>query len=447
MLTKANTRATVHRAAYLDYVASSSSTPTARSIGERRFLGLFASSAYTDSVQRIPVVRRKVQAVLERSGFAPDSHSGKDLLQILETYPRDELFQISVDDLYPTVIAVMHLQERRRTRLFLRLDDYGRFVSCLVFLPRDRYTTSVRLRMEEILREAFNGGTVDYSARVSESRAGPAALRRPAPAGHASCRRWTATSSRPSWSRRRAPGTRTSATRCASELRRGGGRAAPARLGRAAFPEAYKEDFPARVAVADLRRVEDLAAAADAAGAEGLGMNLYEPVGAEEGERRFKLYRLAPLSLTRRPAVPVEPGRRGRRRAAVRAAPDRRDQRLDLRLRPALRSAARRAPRAACASCSQEAFAAAWSGRAESDGFDRLVLLGELSWRQVVVLRAYAKYLRQVGTTFSKDYIERALRANVEIARLLVRLFEARFDPDVTVPRPRRTTAGPGGRS
>ena len=169
VLTTANTRATVHRSAYLDYMSVKQFDADGEVVGERRFLGLFASSAYTDSVQRIPVVRRKVQAVLERSGFAPDSHSGKDLLQILETYPRDELFEISVDDLYPTVIAVMHLQERRRTRLFLRLDDYGRYVSCLVFLPRDRYTTSVRLRMEEILREAFNGGTVDYSARVSES--------------------------------------------------------------------------------------------------------------------------------------------------------------------------------------------------------------------------------------------------------------------------------------
>ena len=169
VLTTANTRATVHRASYLAYVSVKQFDADGEVVGERRFLGLFASSAYTDSVRRIPVVRRKVQAVLERSGFAPDSHSGKDLLQILETYPRDELFEISVDDLYATVIAVMHLQERRRTRLFLRLDDYGRYVSCLVFLPRDRYTTSVRLRMEEIMRQAFNGATVDYSARVSES--------------------------------------------------------------------------------------------------------------------------------------------------------------------------------------------------------------------------------------------------------------------------------------
>src|SRR5207253_5174825 len=123
---------------------------------------------YTDSVRRSPVVRRKVEAVLDRSGFPPDSHSGRDLLQILETYPRDELFEISVDDLYSTVIAVMYLQERRRTRLFMRVDYYGRYVSCLVFLPRDRYTTSVRHRMAEILRDTFQATTVEYSARVSE---------------------------------------------------------------------------------------------------------------------------------------------------------------------------------------------------------------------------------------------------------------------------------------
>ena len=152
VLTTANTRATVHRSAYLDYIGVKQFDADGAVVGERRFLGLFASSAYTDSVRVIPVVRRKVAEVLELSGFSPDSHSGKDLLQILETYPRDELFEISVDDLYATVLAVMHLQERRRTRLFLRVDDYGRYVSCLVFLPRDRYTTSVRLRMEAILR-------------------------------------------------------------------------------------------------------------------------------------------------------------------------------------------------------------------------------------------------------------------------------------------------------
>src|ERR671938_550690 len=260
VLTTANTRATVHRAAYLAYVGVKQFDAAGEVAAERRFLGRFASSAYTDSVKRIPVVRRKVQAVLERSGFPADSHSGKDLLQILETYPRDELFEISVDDLYTTVLAVMHLQERRRTRLFLRVDDYGRYVSCLVFLPRDRYTTSVRLHMEAILREAFNGGTVDYSARVSESVLARLHFVVRLPPG----------TQLPVVDREELEAELVDATRSWDEdlgdaLRSELGEEEAARLLRAwgnGFPEAYKENFPARVAVADLRRVEDLAASA-----------------------------------------------------------------------------------------------------------------------------------------------------------------------------------------
>src|SRR5205807_8038341 len=124
---------------------------------------------YTESVTRIPVLKRKVDEVFEAAGFPPMSHSGKDLLQILETYPRDELFQIPVEELFLITMAVLHLQERRRLRLFLRRDVYGRFFSALVYLPRDRYTTQVRLRMQDILLEELGGTSIDYTARSSES--------------------------------------------------------------------------------------------------------------------------------------------------------------------------------------------------------------------------------------------------------------------------------------
>ncbi|BAS09827.1 NAD-specific glutamate dehydrogenase [Arthrobacter sp. Hiyo4] len=137
--------------------------------GERRFIGLFATSAYAGSVRNIPVVREKVDAVLGNAGFPPDSHSGKDLLGILETYPRDELFQIETEDLAATATGIQKLQERRRTRLFLRPDIYGRFMSAVVYLPRDRYTTNVRLRIEEELRTTFKAESIDYEARMTES--------------------------------------------------------------------------------------------------------------------------------------------------------------------------------------------------------------------------------------------------------------------------------------
>ena len=425
VLTTANTRATVHRSSYLGYIGVKQFDHAGEVVGERRFLGLFASSAYTDSVQRIPVVRRKVQAVLERSGFPPNSHSGKDLLQILETYPRDELFEISVDDLYSTVIAVMHLQERRRTRLFMRVDDYGRYVSCLVFLPRDRYTTAVRRRMQEILKETFSPTAVDYSARVSES-----VLARLHFVVRLSAGADPPDVDRDELERRLVDATRTWDEDLADALRAEVGEEEAARLERAwggGFPEAYKEDFAARVAVADLRRLEDLAAERG----EPLGMNLYEPVGADEDERRFKLYRRAPLSLTHVLPYLSNLGAEvvDERPYELHRADGERAWIYDFGLRYSGTAQHPERLRGLLA----DAFAAAWSGRTESDGFDRLVLLGELSWRQVVVLRAYAKYLRQVGTTFSQDYIERSLRLNIDLARLLVRLFEARLDPDVTV--------------
>ena len=169
VVTKANSRSTVHRPTYLDYIGVKSFDAAGQVTGERRFLGLFTSTAYTESVRDVPVIGRKIDDILARAGFSSASHSGKDLLTILENYPRDELFQISLDDLYDIATSVMHLEERRRTRLFLRRDDYGRFMSCLVFIPRDRYTTAVRLRMEEILKRAFAGASVDYTTRVSES--------------------------------------------------------------------------------------------------------------------------------------------------------------------------------------------------------------------------------------------------------------------------------------
>ncbi|HEY9411280.1 MAG TPA: NAD-glutamate dehydrogenase, partial [Jiangellaceae bacterium] len=154
VLTKANSKATVHRSTYLDYIGVKMFDESGEVVGERRFLGLLTSPAYTESVLRIPVLRRRVQQVIEQSGFTLTSHSGKDLLQVLETYPRDELFQTPVEELLPTALAVVHLQERRQLRMFVRRDDYGRFLSFLVYLPRDRYNTDVRERIQAILLAA-----------------------------------------------------------------------------------------------------------------------------------------------------------------------------------------------------------------------------------------------------------------------------------------------------
>ena len=159
----------MHRPAYLDYVSVKRMDRTGQVTGEYRFLGLYTHTAYTESITRIPVLRRRLTRVLESAGLAADSHDGKDLAEVLESYPREELFQTTAAELIPIVAGVLRLRERRETRLFLRKDIYGRYMSCLVYLPRDRYTTKVRLRAQEILRSALDGSQVDYSALIGDS--------------------------------------------------------------------------------------------------------------------------------------------------------------------------------------------------------------------------------------------------------------------------------------
>ncbi len=420
VLTKANSRATVHRPAYLDYVGVKTFDAEGNVSGERRFLGLFSSAAYTESVQRIPVLRRKALEVLRGSGFAPTSHSGKDLLQILETYPRDELFQISVEDLLPVVTSVLHLRERRQLRLFLRRDDYGRFISCLVYLPRDRYTTEVRQRMEAILRDAFASETVDYTARVSESVLARLHFVVRTPRGV------TIPDVDPAeLEAKLAQATRSWMDDFAAALVAVAGEEEAARLTRRygdAFPEAYKEDFPARTAVADLRRLDETPA--DGA----ISMSLYEPYGADLGHRRFKIYRHGAMSLSDVLPILQNMGVEvvDERPYEIVPATGERAWIYDFGLRY---DRDVEAPPERMKELFQDTFAAVWAGTAEDDGFNALVLRAGLTWRQASVLRAYAKYLRQAGSTFSQDYVEECLCCNVSIARLLVRLFEARFEP------------------
>ncbi len=423
ILTKANARATVHRSTHLDYVGIKVFDAQGAVTGEKRFLGLFTASAYNESVLRVPIIDTKVHKVLETSGFTADSHSGKDLLETLEGYPRDELFQTSAEDLYEIATEVLHLQERRKSQLFLRADEYGRFVSCLIYIPRDRYTTAVRLKMESILRSAFHGSSVDYTTRVSESvlarlhfvvRVAPGEV---IPAVDEK-----------DLQQRLIEATRTWDEDLSEVARVEYGEEAGARLiglyGKA-FPEAYKEDFSPRVGVVDLRQFELLD------NKDSTRLNLYHEPGSPSAERRFKLYRRGRLSLTA--VLPLfthfgievideHPYQIDRSDGVVVYV-------YDFGLKGSTPDAWVGSRREGLRELFQNAFSAVWERRAESDGFNALVLGGELTWRQVVILRAVAKYLRQTGSTFSQAYVEATLVANVSIAAQLVSLFEARLDP------------------
>ena len=437
VITKANSRSTVHRGAYLDYIGVKSFDSQGNVNGEQRFIGLFSSAVYTGSVRNIPVVREKVEAVLRHFGYPPNSHSGKDLFAVLETYPRDELFQIEVSDLIDIADGILRLAERRRTRLFLRPDIYGRFMSALVFIPRDRYTTAVRHRIEEELTRTFGAVSIDFEARMSESALARLFFRIRLPKDsvvpaelHAAELEQRLVRAARSWPEGIEQVLRDSVPRDTAE-----------RLvaqWAEAFPAGYRVDFEVEDALADIRRFEDFDARYKEATAAGIsadkcapGMHVYLPAGIGdelEEDARVKLYMAHPQSLSKILPFFHNLGLEvlDERPFEIETA-DKRDFFLyDLGLRyPA------GVDPLTTADLLTEAFGAAITGLSESDNFDRLVLSERMHSRQIVILRAYAKYMRQMGNTNSFDLIGDTLLHNVAVTRGLVELFEARFDPAV----------------
>jgi glutamate dehydrogenase len=420
ILTKANSRSTVHRSAYLDYVGLKSFDENGDPVAERRFIGLLSSTAYTESVMQVPVLRRKALELFRLTGFDPNSHSGKGLLDVLETYPRDELLQAPVEDLLPIVQSVLHLTERRAVKLFVRRDVYNRYLSCLVYLPRDRYTTAVRLKMQQILKDAIGAESVTYAAYVTES-----VLARVHFVVRMKQGETVGEYDAELLEQKVIEATRAWADDFTAALHALGGDGAVSQLSRQyvdAFPEAYKEDFDARVAVNDVNVLEGLPAD------NGLAMSLYSPIDEQwEGERRFKVYRTGTaLSLSQ---VLPHLNNMGvevidERPYEIRCA-DKTSYIYDFGLRAPSDVEEREELR----QLFSDTFQAVWQGRAESDKLNALVLRGSLSWRQVSILRAYQKYIRQGGTPFSQDYIENTFLNHVDVAGLLVQLFETSFDP------------------
>ncbi|MCW2812167.1 MAG: gdh, partial [Friedmanniella sp.] len=422
VVTKDSSRSRVHRPAYLDYLGFRSFSPEGEVVGERRFLGLFSSSAYSESVARVPVLRQKALGVLQRSGYDAHSHGGKAIIDVLETYPRDELFQTQLPELSGIVEKVAHLKERRQVRLFVRRDPYGRYLSCLIFLPRDRYTTAVRNRMEEVLMRTLGGGSIDYSARVTESVLARLhfVVRMPTgqKVGEVDVRQLE---------RELTLATRSWEDEFADRV------AAEPDLGRLAalvgsLPEGYKEEYSPRQAILDLQALSSLAPDAD------MSMALYVPERADdEADLRLKIFRrdgtmslsriLPHLSLLGVDVIderPYELGAGTQDRAWI--------YEFGIRI-PGGRDAARHGWDNSARHHFMAAFEASYSGLSEPDAFNALVMGANLSWRQVGMLRAVGRYLRQAGSTYSQTYLAQALSSNVDIARTLVTLFETRFDP------------------
>jgi len=420
VLTKTNARSTVHRPGYMDYIGVLGFDGKGRAVSEQRFLGLYTSSAYNRRPWDIPLVRGRYEYVMSRSGLKPTGHSGKALRHILETLPRDELFQSSAEELYRLATGVLGLQERVRSRLFLRRDRYGRFHSVLAYIPRDRFNTEVRHRIEAMLRRVLQADHVDASVMISESPLAQVHLIvRPRQDARIEI-------DQAQLDRELAAIVRNWHDDLRDELvaRHGEERGLDLaqRYGRA-LPAGYIENATPAIAATD---VERLAALGDQ---DPLQLCLQQSANVLRGggSLRFKLYRLHDdIALSDALPMMENLGLRVITEHPYRIEVDGTTVFIqDFEVESCVPGLDVERAGADFA----EAFARTWRGEAENDGLNRLVLAASLDWRQVALLRGYARYLQQVGVPFSQSYVEDTFARNPLLARLLVELFEARFDP------------------
>jgi glutamate dehydrogenase len=428
LLTKTNARSPIHRPDPMDYIGVRRTDPDTGVITEHRFIGLFTSRAYTETVTRLPVVRRKAAEIIRRAGFTPGSHDANRLLVAIEDHPRDELFQASVDELLPTILAIIHLYERHQVRLFVRHDSFGRSVSCLVFVPRDRFRTEVRESIQDILESAYGGRTTQFEVSFSSASLArlyvivgtdPADVREEVDVDELEHRlEWV---------------TRTWSDHLEREFVEQLGEGRGVALGlrwRTAFPAGYREDRTAATAVADVERLEALGEHPDGT----LAVHTYHPLEADEGILHVKLYRygepvrlstVLPLLQAHGVSVldehPYQVTRADGRVAWIH------DFGLTLP-RPAAENI--REHGEAIRTRLEQSLLAAWEGHTESDGFAELVLLAGLTWREVAVVRALAHYLRQGSSAFTPSYIREVVTSHAGITRLLVERLHSRHDPD-----------------
>ena len=419
IVSKTITMSTVHRPAFIDYIGVKRFNNKGKVIGEHRFYGLYTSAAYNLNPAAIPLLRDKVKQVVQQSNLSAKGHDARALAHILETYPRDELFQIDVPKLLHISMGVLHMQERPKVRMFLRADPFGRFFSCLMYVPKEVYTTKLRIRMTKILKRHFQGiGDVQHTTYFSESILARTlyqvnvenmdSIKYDLPL----IERELSEASK-SWK-----DNLTDVLKTIYGEEEGNSLAS---LYSDAFPASYEEETNNLSAVNDIKHLQQLDED------NKLGMMLYRPQEESSNRLRFKLYNLDEPS-TLSDVLPMLENMGcdviGEVPYRVKTSDGRVRWIMDFSLKvDALESGKFESIKANF----QETFAEVWAHNAEDDGFNRLVLSAHLNWREVSMLRGYAKYLLQIGFNLSQTYIEETLNKHADIARKLVDLFNFRF--------------------
>ncbi|MDX1900893.1 MAG: NAD-glutamate dehydrogenase [Gammaproteobacteria bacterium] len=418
VIAKTSTLSTVHRSAYTDYIGVKRFNEKGELIGERRFVGLYTSTAYNSSPRYIPFLRHKVEKIIEAFHFPPDSHNGKEIVHVLETLPRDDLFQASVDELVELTQGILHLQERKQIRLFVRKDSYERYFSCLVYVPADICNTELSLAMQEILMKSFSGVQSTFTTWYSDSvlaRIHYIVRVQPGEAQNYNVARIEQQ-------------LREAASSWADELKHQlllqFGEAEGLKLYAKyckAFPASYTEHYLPRSAIDDIREIEALSADNPLemlfykVGKTSLRLKLFH------AERTIALSDVLPtLENMGLRVIGERPHQIVFRDGSITWISD-----FDM-----VHASLREIDIENIRENFQDAFTHVWFHHAEDDGFNQLVIAARLTWHEIAVLRGYTRYLRQIGFTFSQSYIAQALVNNAQVARELVELFRVRFSPE-----------------
>jgi glutamate dehydrogenase len=428
-LTKSGRRSRIHRPAYPDYVTIKKVDASGKVLGGRRFLGMFTSNVYTESSFNIPIVRNKTKQVIQRSGLNSGSHHSRELQHILEVYPRDELFHTDIDHLARAAIGILNIQERRRTHIFIRQDQLNKFLSCLIYVPRDLYNTELRHKMQNILTEAFNPVDIEFTTYFSESIL---------------ARTLFTLKLNPSvnieYDEKRIEKEIQSVARSwqddlMSALIEGVGEEKGNRyfqMYRRAFGASYREEFLPRTAVVDIQHIMSMKHDNDVA------MSLYRNVADTGSHFKFKLYnpdKLLPLS----DVIPIleNLGLRviGEHPYGIYRNDDKQFWVHDFSM---IYTFSDNIDLHESKENFQDAFRAIWFGKAENDSFNRLLLGANLGWREVALLRAYARYMKQIRFGISESFIADTLCKYPDLASFIVHYFVTRFSLVKTQPSTRQ---------
>ncbi|MEX2469375.1 MAG: NAD-glutamate dehydrogenase [Pseudohongiellaceae bacterium] len=427
---KSSIRAKVHRPAYYDYILIKEFDKSGNVVTEHRFTGLYTSSVYFRPALDIPLVREKVRAVLDRSGFAPNGHSIKDLLQVINVFPRDELFQITTEQLYATALEITQIQDTRTCKLFVRKDSYGKFFSCLVYVPREIYTTRVRLRIQQYLKDRLQASELEYNIYLSESILARVHLVLRVPEIQNVKydlveMEQTLTELVKPWDDYFCEALQIACPdKDVDELYE---------RYRNCFSTSYKEAYRAREAVADIGRIQRVLDSRD------LALDLAPSNSESDAELRFKTFSFGQqLHLSDVDPILENLGLNIISEKTFRLELEQ-DCIVWLHDFSLYRKSRSLAYKEEIGEKFEEAFNAVWQGKIDDDAFNALVVNARLHWRDAALLRAYAAYLKQIQFGYGAPFIAETLSQHQDISRNLVRYFYALFDPDADRGRSRRS--------